>query len=396
MARHHTFLDRLLDLKPLAFSLCDATLGRSRFSRLATGFFPDFEWPADARVIHDLQWKHRLFEPRHDEARAIVTQFNVDVPNPMETAGAPDMSRTMVAEIADVVIPGHTLTPASASSGKQISLGQRGKARWAFAYPAPVALKRIRISEPCLAIPPLWHYTHLLTDVLMPICEAVRVGAINEREGIVIVSRTNPPMLDAFIEGIRLLGIPVRHLKLEPTQHVLAECYLYARSHCPNIERIFGVPEALPTAHAIFGAAYRDVPPPPPAARLYLRRRNHRLRVVAGEEEMIGYLEKAGFRVMEPNWGNHAEQIAACAGADVIAAMHGAALANSLFCKPGATVVEIMAENARKTTVLHWAGEAGAKVVPLLGGPEGAKQSFAIEPRQMADAIIRVADAAAV
>lgn len=397
MARHHTFLNRLLDMKPHAFRLSNALLGWHPALRRAAGFFPDFVWPTErVRVISDQSHRHHLYEPEHAAALAVVSQYNVDVMNPLETACALDTTRTMIAEISGVVIPGHTITPADAATGSQISLGQQGKARWAFCYPAPIGLNRIEVKARCIAIPPVFHYTHLLTDVLMPICEAVRIGAIDRQEETVVVTAGHPPLVTAFLKGLKALGYPIRQLVLKPTQHVATDRYLYARSHCPNIERIYGVPQAIGTARAIFDAAYADQPPLPAASRLYLRRRGHRLRVVAGEDELVALLEKAGFRIFEPAWNNHAEQVAAVAGADVVAAVHGAALVNTIFSKPGAVVVELMAENARKSVVLHWSGEGGADLVPILGGPEGAKQSFSIDPVATAEAIIAAAESASV
>lgn len=375
--------------------LSTALLGWHPALRRATGYCPDFVWPAErARVISDGSRQHRLLGSGYEAARAVVMRHNADVMNPTETACAEDTTRTMIAEIGGVLIPGHTVIPADYGTGSQISLGQRGKARWAFCHPAPIGLRKIVLTERCLAIPPIFHYGHLLTDVLMPICEAVRVGAIDKRAETVFVTASHPPLVTAFLDGLKALGYPIRQLVLRATDHVVAERYVYARSHCPNIERIFGVPQALDTARAIFSAVYRGPPVTPPASKLYLRRRNQRLRVVAGEDALVERLARAGFRIFEPGWGNHAEQMAAISGADVVAAVHGAALANTIFCRPGATVVELMASTSRKSTVLHWASEGGADYVPILGGPEGARQSFAIDPAATAEAILRAVEPA--
>ncbi|MCJ2131091.1 glycosyltransferase family 61 protein [Methylobacterium sp. E-045] len=395
MARHHTFLERLFDLKPYASAVSTALLGWHPALRRSTGYFPDFAWPADrAQVISDETRRHRLYAPGYDAARAIVMRHNADVMNGLETACTEDTTRTMIAGIGDVLIPGHTVIPADFDTGRQVALGQRGQARWAFCHPAPIGFRKVVVRERCLAIPPVFHYGHLLTDVLMPICEAVRVGAIDKREETVFVTASHPPLVAAFLDGLKALGYPIRQLVLRATDHVVAERYLYARSHCPNIERIFGVPQALDTARAIFRAAYRGHPVTPPASKLYLRRRNQRLRVVEGEDALVERLERAGFRIFEPGWGNHAEQMAAISGADVVTAVHGAALANTIFCKPGATVVELMASTSRKSTVLHWASEGGAGYVPILGGPEGSRQSFAIDPAATAEAILRAVETA--
>ncbi|AMJ62360.1 glycosyltransferase family 61 protein [Bosea sp. PAMC 26642] len=394
MARHHTFFDRLFDLKPKAFALSEAVLGHYPRTRLLSGFFPDFGWPdaSRVRVFEDRRWRHALNGPAYDAVRPLVCDRNVDVLNPLDTACEAGFSRTMIVEIAGVVVPGHTLTAVDAASGSQISLGQQGKARWSFAYPGPIALKRIAVGQPCLAIPPIRHYGHLMTDVLMPICEAIRIGAITDREELVVFTGDHPPLVSSFIDGMRATGLRVRRMPLAPTEHVVTDRYLYARSHSPNIEQIFGVPEACATALSLFQAAYRSKPATAASRRVYLKRKGHRQRVVAGEDALVARLEQAGFSVLEPDWTNHADQISACAGADVIAAVHGAALANVLFCKPGATVIELMATDGRKSTGLHWSAAVGARYVPVFGGKEGSRQSFAIDPEETARAIIAAAD----
>ncbi|KRE11279.1 hypothetical protein ASE63_20190 [Bosea sp. Root381] len=389
-------MNRLLDPKPHAFTLSNALLGWHPGVRRLAGFFPDFVWPDPGRVrmFEDRLWRHSLSAAAYDDVRPQVCDDNVDTLNPLDTACEAGFSRTVIAEISGVVVPGHTLTAVDAASGSQISLGQQGKARWSFAYPGFVAMKRITVDQPCLAIPPIRHYGHLMTDVLMPICEAIRIGAISGREELVIFTGDHPPLVSSFIEGIRASGLRVRQMPLSPTEHVVTDRYLYARSHSPNIEQIFGVPEACGTALALFQAAYRGKPAMVAPRRLYLKRKGHRQRVVAGEDELVALLQKAGFVVLEPEWANHPDQIAACSGADVIAAVHGAALASVLFCKPGATVIELMATDGRKSTGLHWAAAAGARYVPVFGGKEGGKQSFAIDPVKTARAIIAAADSA--
>jgi hypothetical protein len=56
-----------------------------------------------------------------------------------------------------------------------------------------------------------------------------------------------------------------------------------------------------------------------------------------------------------------------------------------------------MAQNARKSTGLHWAAEVGADYEPVIGEPEGPKQAFAIDPdlilREVDTALERVGDA---
>jgi hypothetical protein len=79
-----------------------------------------------------------------------------------------------------------------------------------------------------------------------------------------------------------------------------------------------------------------------PGRHLYLTRgtaRNNR--VVENEAEVLALLEPLGFTSVDPGALSVADQIRTFAEADVIVAPHGAALANLVFCSPGAAVVEL-------------------------------------------------------
>ena len=79
-----------------------------------------------------------------------------------------------------------------------------------------------------------------------------------------------------------------------------------------------------------------------PGRHLYLTRgtaRNNRM--VLNEAEVLRLLEPLGFTSVDPGELSVADQIRTFAEADVIVAPHGAALANLVFCSPGATLIEI-------------------------------------------------------
>jgi capsular polysaccharide biosynthesis protein len=81
---------------------------------------------------------------------------------------------------------------------------------------------------------------------------------------------------------------------------------------------------------------------PPPAARdarIYIKRRGSRR--VANDAMVENYLTALGFTSVYLENMAFAEQIALFASASFIVAMHGAALANLLFCQPGTRVLEI-------------------------------------------------------
>ncbi len=65
-------------------------------------------------------------------------------------------------------------------------------------------------------------------------------------------------------------------------------------------------------------------------------------RKIANEEELFPHLEALGITIIPDGMTDVLEQAALFASADVIIAPHGAVLANLGFCKPGATIVELM------------------------------------------------------
>jgi Glycosyltransferase 61 len=77
-----------------------------------------------------------------------------------------------------------------------------------------------------------------------------------------------------------------------------------------------------------------------PMERIYLPRRGPRS--ITNEKEVISFLENEGFSVLYctglPVW----RQAQIFSSARIVIGLHGAALTNILFCKPGTTVIEIM------------------------------------------------------
>jgi capsular polysaccharide biosynthesis protein len=101
-------------------------------------------------------------------------------------------------------------------------------------------------------------------------------------------------------------------------------------------------------------------------------------------------LRQRGFQIVQASWSNHHEQMQWFGEAQIVMGVHGAGLANILWAQRQPLLIELMAQNGRKSTGLHWAAEVGADYEPVIGGPEGQKQAFAIDP----DAVLQDVDAA--
>ena len=75
--------------------------------------------------------------------------------------------------------------------------------------------------------------------------------------------------------------------------------------------------------------------------RIYISRGKASYRRIVNEEEVVGCLEKFGFRTVKLETMSVAEQARCLAAAKVVVAPHGAGLTNLVFCSPGTKVIEI-------------------------------------------------------
>jgi len=75
--------------------------------------------------------------------------------------------------------------------------------------------------------------------------------------------------------------------------------------------------------------------------RIYISREKASYRRIVNEKDVIGCLEKFGFRTVKLETMSVAEQAACLAAAKVVVAPHGGGLTNLVFCSPGTKVIEI-------------------------------------------------------
>src|SRR5690606_1867518 len=104
--------------------------------------------------------------------------------------------------------------------------------------------------------------------------------------------------------------------------------------------------------------------------RLFVQRRS-RSRHLRNEDELLPLMEARGFVSVDPADLPHAENV--FHEADTIVGVHGAGLANLVFCRPGATVLELIPSDQAYpyyyTTAVH-----GGLGYDCLIGPSDSEQ----------------------
>lgn len=76
--------------------------------------------------------------------------------------------------------------------------------------------------------------------------------------------------------------------------------------------------------------------------RIYISRKHAGNRLVVNEVELVEYLYKYGFTMVEMEHLSVAEQINLFNNAQIVIGPHGSAFTNIIFCKPGSTLIDIM------------------------------------------------------
>jgi capsular polysaccharide biosynthesis protein len=111
--------------------------------------------------------------------------------------------------------------------------------------------------------------------------------------------------------------------------------------------------------------------------RFYISRRRAAVRRIENENEneIVALLRAHGFENLELEDFSWCEQARLFAGAEVIIAPHGAALANTVFCAPGTWVVEISTRAGYRDWYLQLAAAAQLRYRWLEAAP-AARRSF--------------------
>ena len=106
-------------------------------------------------------------------------------------------------------------------------------------------------------------------------------------------------------------------------------------------------------------------PDPALPSAVYVRRGSAGRRGVADEERVAAHLGRRGIASVDPGDADLLVQRRRFASADLIVAAHGAALSSVAWCRPGATLVELMPTVRPNALFLNLAHQAGVRYSAL-------------------------------
>ena len=158
-----------------------------------------------------------------------------------------------------------------------------------------------------------------------------------------VVVRLQPAPFEA--ETLAALGIEPESVFVLPPERVVRFPELYV------LPRPFGKSAPAPIA----AKALRALVPIQNSAehrRLYVSRSSRRR--IVNEDELRATLERHGFSEVSAEGLSVAEQIALFSEAEAVIGVHGAGLANAVYCVPGTLLIELQPERREGLQLLYW------------------------------------------
>ncbi|MEO1328522.1 MAG: glycosyltransferase family 61 protein [Pseudomonadota bacterium] len=219
-------------------------------------------------------------------------------------------------------------------------------------------------------------YFHFLFEFAVPFTALLESGALRGAPVTLLLSEGSKRFAAETAAALAArYGLSVRALGARERVRAEAVWALRRTRPCPD-----WYPVSRATADALAEALRRRFGPAAAQGggpRLYLRRGREKLRNLTNAEALDGLLAARGFEALIPAADNFEAQIARSAAAREIAAVHGAALANLLFARPGTRVVEIFGRGGCKSLYALLCSMLGLEHSAVLGGAADAKQNFA-------------------
>jgi capsular polysaccharide biosynthesis protein len=114
-------------------------------------------------------------------------------------------------------------------------------------------------------------------------------------------------------------------------------------------------------------STFAIAPPVNPTRRIYVERGSARRRRVVNEDEVLTTLSGHGFESVTMDHMTIGEQAAIFASAEIIVAVHGAALTNVVFATPGARLIELLPANHAHAFFWHLAQRVEVAYDVLVG-----------------------------
>ena len=191
-----------------------------------------------------------------------------------------------------------------------------------------------------------------------------------------------PAKLQPFHEGlIELAGIKPHQLESADDAFTAVEelvaCHIATEGSMPRAELL----------QRFSRLARANVVPVPPARRnrrIFVDRSAAKRRKMANQKDLEPVLAERGFELVQWESLSMAEQVRLAAETEIMAGPHGTSLLNSIYCDPGAKVLEIINPHWWDAATLRQCTLMGHEFWYCFGENVSKEHDMAIEPQKLA------------
>jgi Glycosyltransferase 61 len=307
--------------------------------------------------------------------------------------------RRETAILADCAVLGHVGALIRRCDGALVYQRRASAPKWNLAKP-----KRLRSRDMgdglVISLPATGQYYHFF-ETLLPLIDYLDRNHVSGTPLTVLTPAHAPAFQQSVFSAVETAFPDVRFTPLQRHERAEVRRYLWLHEALENAEWMPVTAARAARLGAIMRAAYGQ-PEPRGGELMVFSRGDAKLRRLLNEAELQAIAARHGFRPFEAVTGNHPEQVRRFGDADVIVAVHGAGLANLLFARPGATVIELFPEDFVKSTYLWLCNRLGLRHIAVTGSRGSYDQDFQVEPSLFAasieeamSALVRPASAAA-
>lgn len=238
---------------------------------------------------------------------------------------------------------------------------KRRRIRWLFRDPEPERVESAAVFVDACAP----NYAHWLTEVL----PRVALFCCEERyAGVPLV--VNEGLHRNLVESLRMITHGTRRIIMLPIGRAIVARELFLTSVAGYVPFERRDTRLTGHSHGIFSPvafaemrlslvkAVQSMPSPDLPKKIYLRR-NSGVRKVVNSAEIERALVARGYAVIEPEKLSFSQQIQLFSRAEAVVASTGAAVANIIFCPPGARI-SIFISSFADTSYWYWQNIAAA------------------------------------
>lgn len=183
------------------------------------------------------------------------------------------------------------------------------------------------------------NYGHWLVDDLPRLKAIDALAQVDPRPVRVLIHSHGSAIDDIRIQSIRMMLGEAVHIDLltpDTPYHFDELFYATPVSQHPVQKSPIAIDHA---AREIVSRALAERPAPDGQTLLFVTRSSRYGRTLANEEAIRNLVERYGFTTVNPEGMSFAEQVRLFAGAQVVIGQMGAAMTNTLFCRPTTTLI---------------------------------------------------------